>query len=127
MSKEEKKCLSLFSTNKCSTKSKLLIPPKKLISENNNEQKHLESSDMNANKTMPVDSEDQETDNDWETVGVKKIAQRGWSKIMDFSPRWKWYKMKVLDEYRTAPMSVSLDRVPFVDKIFKRESVGRPL
>ena len=46
---------------------------------------------------------------------------------MDFSPRWKWYKMKVLDEYRTAPMSVSLDRVPFVDKIFKRESVrGSP-
>jgi hypothetical protein len=24
------------------------------------------------------------------------------------------YKMKVLEEYRTAPMSVSLDRVPFV-------------
>jgi hypothetical protein len=35
---------------------------------------------------------------------------------MDFSPRWKWYKMKVLDEYRTAPISVSLDRVTFVDK-----------
>jgi hypothetical protein len=51
----------------------------------------------------------------------------GGQKIMGFSPRWKWYKMKVLDEYRTAPMSVSLDRVPFVDKIFKRESVGRPL
>jgi len=41
-----------------------------------------------------------------------------------FSP---WYKMKVLEDYRTAPMSVSLDRVPFVDKIFKRESIGRPL
>jgi hypothetical protein len=35
--------------------------------------------------------------------------------------------MKVLEEYRTASMSVSLDRVPFVDKIFKRESIGRPL
>jgi hypothetical protein len=35
---------------------------------------------------------------------------------MDFSPRWKRYKMKVLDEYRTDPMSASLDRVTFVDK-----------
>jgi hypothetical protein len=35
--------------------------------------------------------------------------------------------MKVPTEYRTAPMSVSLDRVPFVDKFFRRESVGRPL
>ena len=44
---------------------------------------------------------------------------------MDFYLRWKWYKMKVLDEYITAPMSVSLDRVPFVDTILKRESVRR--
>jgi hypothetical protein len=33
------------------------------------------------------------------------------TEIMDFSVRWTWYKMKVLDEYSTAPMSVSLDRV----------------
>ena len=48
---------------------------------------------------------------------------------MDFSPRWKWYKMKVLDEYITAPMSVSLDRVPFVDKNFEervRQKVTLP-
>jgi hypothetical protein len=38
---------------------------------------------------------------------------------MDFCPRWNWYKMKVLDEYKTAPMSVSLDLVPFVDKNLK--------
>jgi hypothetical protein len=47
---------------------------------------------------------------------ISSRTQRGWPKIMDFSPRWKWYKMKVLDEYRTALMSVSLDLVPFVDK-----------
>jgi hypothetical protein len=48
---------------------------------------------------------------------------------MDFYPRWKWYKMKVLDEYRTVPMSVSIDRVPFVDKIFEervRQKVTLP-
>jgi hypothetical protein len=46
--------------------------------------------------------------------------ERSWSKIMDFSPRWKRYKMKVLDEYRTDPMSASLDRVTFVDKKGRR-------
>ena len=49
------------------------------------------------------------------------LFQRRWSKIMDFFPRWKWYKMKVLDEYRTAPMSVSLDRVPFVGKNLRED------
>jgi hypothetical protein len=75
MSKVEKKSLSFFSTNNDSTKSKPFIPPKQLISDNNNEQKHLDSSDLNANKTMPVDSEDQETDSDWETVGAKKLQK----------------------------------------------------
>ncbi len=30
-------------------------------------------------------------------------------KNMDFSACWKWYKMKVIDKYRTASMSISLD------------------
>lgn len=45
--------------------------------------------------------------------------EKGWSKIIDFSPRWKWYKLKVLDEYRTAPISVSLDHAPFWTKNFE--------
>ena len=43
-------------------------------------------------------------------------SQRGWSEIKEFSARWKWNKMKVLGECRTALMSVSLDRVAIVDK-----------
>ena len=42
-----------------------------------------------------------------------------WSEIKEFFSRWKWYQMKVLDEYRTVQMSVSLDRIAFVDKISK--------
>jgi hypothetical protein len=40
----------------------------------------------------------------------------GWSKIMDTSPCWKWYKMKALDETETTPTSVSLDIVSFMNK-----------
>jgi len=36
-------------------------------------------------------------------------------KVVNYTNQIELY-MKVLDEYRTAPMSVSLDFVPFVDK-----------
>jgi hypothetical protein len=71
--KEERKFLSFFSTNKLSTRSKALIQIKKQINESPNQEKILESSIMNANKTMPVEAEEQEVDEDWEMVGAKNL------------------------------------------------------
>ena len=77
MGKGQKNSPSFFSTQKLLYNPKTLIQTEKQPNSNSNPDKQIESIRSNVNKSIPVASEDQETDEEWETVSTKKSNKIG--------------------------------------------------